>query len=542
MLIRILTRPWLTAAEARAFGLLACLGAITPAAWAQTAPTVVFSENFENNADNTPLGAKAYNNLPSTDPNYAAFPNIGYTGVGGRTYTGSPDWINGSFCNGIILSADNSSEPAWAHDDKIKCSGGGPQSYANLLKLVEGMGMLPGNLGRAGHMVSTYTECNRTDAEGGCKLGNGPTLAGGSVVFQTASSITVPARRFYTFSVDAGAVNCGYPQQPRYQFQLIDSSGAGISIGTPINPCRDEAGNNALATFNVGGKEVWAVRRDPGAAFKYADSSLGIRMYNGESDKMGNDGGFDNVVLLDVTPALSKAFSPAQALGGSVVKMVFTVTNRTDLNAKAGWRFTDTLAPNLTLADTTVGGTCTNYSDAAGTTAELSGTAGAAAFTVSGSLPNQAPSCTVEVNVRVADSTTSQQLQNCAANISNNEYIDLPAAGAPGCATLEVAPNIADLYITKTNAAQELASGSTVDYTITVGNKGPGAADNAVIHDPVPTGLTCDAAAAPTCSGTNNAVCPSGVTNGALQSAAGVAIPTLPADSTLTFTMRCTVN
>ncbi|MEP6632672.1 MAG: hypothetical protein ABJA62_00525 [Luteimonas sp.] len=106
----------------------------------------------------------------------------------------------------------------------------------------------------------------------------------------------------------------------------------------------------------------------------------------------------------------------------------------------------------------------------------------------------------------------------------------------------------ADLRVSKTNtpgvngevdqAADTVLSGSTVSYRIVVNNTGPDAANNAVLRDPIPTGLTCTAV---TCGGaTNGAVCPA-VTVAALQSNAGVTIPTLPLNGSLTFTVTCSV-
>ena len=71
-------------------------------------------------------------------------------------------------------------------------------------------------------------------------------------------------------------------------------------------------------------------------------------MYNRRTARLGNDGGFDNIRLLDITPSLSKAFSPnLLSAGGGLVKLVFTVTNRSDLYAKPGWQFTDNLSVNF---------------------------------------------------------------------------------------------------------------------------------------------------------------------------------------------------
>ena len=109
----------------------------------------------------------------------------------------------------------------------------------------------------------------------------------------------------------------------------------------------------------------------------------------------------------------------------------------------------------------------------------------------------------------------------------------------------------ADLRLTKTNtpgvngevdqAADTVVSGTTVGYSIVVTNLGPDAADGSVLTDPAPTGLTCITAS---CTAAGGASCPAS-TGAALVTGlqgSGVAIPSLPANSTVTVTLTCTVN
>lgn len=114
-------------------------------------------------------------------------------------------------------------------------------------------------------------------------------------------------------------------------------------------------------------------------------------------------------------------------------------------------------------------------------------------------------------------------------------------------ALVQILPT-ANVSITKTNTpgsgptdqgSDTVTRGTTINYSIVVSNTGPSAANGSVLHDPAPAGLTCTAV---TCgSPTGGAVCPA-VTVAALQSAAGVTIAPLPANSSLTFTLTCTVN
>lgn len=114
-------------------------------------------------------------------------------------------------------------------------------------------------------------------------------------------------------------------------------------------------------------------------------------------------------------------------------------------------------------------------------------------------------------------------------------------------AQVQILP-VANVSITKTNtpgsgatdqAGDTVTRGTTINYSIVVNNAGPSGANGSVLRDPAPTGVTCTAV---TCgSPTGGAVCPA-VTVAALQSAAGVTIATFPANSSLTFTLTCTVD
>ncbi|WP_163838560.1 hypothetical protein [Pseudoxanthomonas sacheonensis] len=109
------------------------------------------------------------------------------------------------------------------------------------------------------------------------------------------------------------------------------------------------------------------------------------------------------------------------------------------------------------------------------------------------------------------------------------------------------------LMITKTNtpgtngdidqASDTVTRGVPTTYSIVAANTGPDAADGARLRDPVSTGLTCTTATCAVTTGT--AACPA-ATGAALvtelQSAAGVAIPALSANSSVTVTLICTAQ
>src|SRR5256885_4769009 len=107
---------------------------------------------------------------------------------------------------------------------------------------------------------------------------------------------------------------------------------------------------------------------------------------------MGNDSAIDSAQIIDVTPQLDKAFSPASIQLGQVSRLTMTITNTTDLLRKRGWSFTDNLPAGLVVegnASTTCPG------------ATVQAAAGGSTVTVSnGDLAQGAAFCEVSLDVR----------------------------------------------------------------------------------------------------------------------------------------------
>lgn len=122
-----------------------------------------------------------------------------------------------------------------------------------------------------------------------------------------------------------------------------------------------------------------------------------------------------------------------------------------------------------------------------------------------------------------------------------------PAAGDDlTCHFINTRMPKADLSITKTNTSSSgpsdladdtVTSGATTSYTVVVSNAGPDAADGALVRDTT-TGLTCTAVSCGETTG--GAVCPTALDVSTLQNT-GVAIPALPANSSLTLIITCSV-
>lgn len=385
-------------------------------------PVVVFNEDFENNADNTATGAKAFTTAGG------ATQYVGTTPAG-QTYTADANWINGDRCDGIVLSYNNGlnvangGAPAWATTTSTQANQCSPlttvQSYNGIRTLARALGSVVGG-GDDNHMVSSYTECTQDTAgnipSGGCDtLPTGPTA---SRMFQTNLGIPVSPNHFYTFAVDAVAGNCSgaitspQPSDPKFQFQLV-SGATRTDVGAPLNPCRD-ASRQAFTVsrpLTVGSATMsgFVSRLRADSAFLFPGSSLGVAAYNTSGITLGNDGGFDNIQVQDVTPALDKAFSPASLVVGGNSTLTFTITNTSDLLAKNDMAFTDTLPAGLVVSSTpATSTTCGN-----GT---VGATAGGSVVTVAGAdLAAGATTCTVSVSVTAS---AAGSYSNGAANVT----------------------------------------------------------------------------------------------------------------------------
>jgi len=507
------------------------------------APTVIFLENFENGMTNLATGAKAYSTIGGTAQQY--------TGQAGQTYTGSPQWINGERCNGVVLSYNNSLAPLWASTPALsnKCSTvAGVQSYNGIRTLARGMGLYKGT-GDDEHIVSGYTECTLTAVgnTSSCDvIGNGPV---NGIMFQTTTQIPVTAGHFYTFGVDTVYGNCASPastttqaSDPQYQFQLINAAGTATNVGGVLNGCRPSPTraqytvNRPLAVGAATTMDVFANSLVADAPFQYNSASLGIKMFNASGITNGNDGGFDNIKLLDVTPQLDKAFSPASIYQGQNTTLTYTVTNTSDLLAKNGWHFVDALPAGLT-ASGPLGGTCVR----------TAGTVTAGSVDVTGNIAQGSASCTITVTV-TSNTPGVYNNSGCVANngtaIPNctNNFPTITGLNPPGTAPLTVRP-VTDLSITKNANITAYIPGQPITYTVAVHNNGPSDAVNASFTDPLPASITgATWTCAVTVAGASN-LPPAGPTACNAASGSGSISGTVRINTggTLTYTVKGTV-
>lgn len=145
-----------------------------------------------------------------------------------------------------------------------------------------------------------------------------------------------------------------------------------------------------------------------------------------------------------------------------------------------------------------------------------------------------------KIDALLSKSTTLTQIQNVASiHPGDIAVTNISVDGNTSQVIHPVEQRLVDLGISKTaSPTGTLIAGQNVTCTVVVSNAGPGDATGSVFTDTQTSGLSCTQPA--TCDATNGAQCPAQLDPVAL--AAGVEIPKLPKDSTLTFKMECEVR
>ena len=424
------------------------------------APTPVYRETFEN-APSTPI----------------ALDN--YTSASGGSYVADPGWLPvADQCNGWVLN-DDSPMPA---DDE--CSG----AWARLGTLARAVGALTSPADpSANEILSAYT--NNPDSSGATtpQSFSDPSYTksvDGRVMFQTGSPITtIEPGHYYTASAVFGAVNCWGGPSTRAQLSLsllVNQQGSGPAPGT--GSASEQRVLNATALDPCTGTEdsstlTWTLELNaPALQVSSSVTSLGFRLENAQTSYFtGNDLGFDNPSLLDVTPQLDKAFSPVQIQPGGESVLTYTITNTTDLQQKAGWNFTDVLPAGIT-ATSMPSSDCVNFAVAAANSSTT--------VVASGDLAVGQASCTISVPVTgsavgtytngPSNFTTVAGGPTCLGGPS----IALCGLNPPADATLTIAtPPTPDLSVSKSALpvpGTVLREGQVVEFTLSFTNSGDG--------------------------------------------------------------------
>ena len=230
--------------------------------------------------------------------------------------------------------------------------------------------------------------------------------------------------------------------------------------------------------------------------------------------------------------AVTKAVLPAGTVTPSTT-LTYTITLANDgTAASTGTTLQDLIPTNTSyvLASTSLNGSA--LADVSGGMPYVTATPVNSAGQGTGVLA-VGQTATVKFSV-VVNATASGTITNTATG-------DIDGAGAAPASLASVNSPIqliANLSITKTNGTNSVVTGSTTTYTITASNAGPSSANGSLVKDPAAAGLNCTAV---TCAPSGGAACPAVVDIATLQGA-GLAIPTFPGNSSVTFLLTCGVT
>lgn len=414
------------------------------------APVIVWSEDFEN---------------PQTPPITTEGRDLlAYQGAdpAGQTYTADPLYrMSANQCNGIVTSFSQ------APDSTVMiaaCSDQG--NWNNLQQMAEVAGRYQGQSAAAAsknHVMAMLTA-------------NG-TFPAGAIAFRTATNIAQSASsRFLTARTDVVATFCSSAFiAPLLRFSLINDAGTELPISTnAINPC---VGGQSFNTTPIGIADtqtaVAQTVTSPGALL-FSGASVGFVLHNDQTGSMGNDSSIDNAQIIDVTPQLDKAFSPASIQLGQVSRLTMTITNTTDLLRKQGWSFTDNLPAGLVVegnASTTCPGT------------NVQAAAGGSTVTVSnGDLAQGAAFCEVSLDVRP---TATGSFTNGPSNLS------LIGLNQPATLVVLAVEPTADMQATSITLPTTMTVGAPVSGSFSCTNAGPSEATAAsCVISGLPAGAT----------------------------------------------------
>ena len=414
------------------------------------APVIVWSEDFEN-PQTPPITTEGRDLLvyQGADP-------------AGQTYTADPLYrMSANQCNGIVTSFSQDPNSAAMI---AACAVQG--NWNSLQQMAEVVGRYQGQSAAAA----------RNNPVLAMLTANG-TFPAGAIAFRTATNIAQSASsRFLTARTDVVATFCssGFTA-PLLRFSLINDAGTELPISTTaINPC---VGGQSFNTTPIGvsGPQTAVAQTvtSPGALL-FSGASVGFVLHNDQTSFMGNDSSIDNAQIIDVTPQLDKAFSPASIQLGQVSRLTMTITNTTDLLRKQGWSFTDNLPAGLVVegnASTTCPGT------------NVQAAAGGSTVTVSnGDLAQGAAFCEVSLDVRP---TATGSFTNGPSNLS------LIGLNQPATLVVLAVEPTADMQATSITLPTTMTVGAPVSGSFSCTNAGPSEATAAsYVISGLPAGAT----------------------------------------------------
>ncbi|MGE0882031.1 MAG: beta strand repeat-containing protein [Blastocatellales bacterium] len=258
------------------------------------------------------------------------------------------------------------------------------------------------------------------------------------------------------------------------------------SINTTVN-----LANGGAATFTL----MATVAAD---ALGTLTNTASVTAPAGATDpSSGNNSASDtDTVISRSNLRIAKTANPTQPIPGSPLTYTIVVTNDGPSPVN-GATVTDTVPALLTNVSWTCTASSGSSCGSANGTGNINATVnlangGTATFTITASVPaNTTGTITNTASVAVPQGTTDPESGNNSSTVVS---------------TLQ--PQ-SDLSITKVANASVIRAGDQVTYTITAKNNGPSVADNVVVTDPLPTGVTLVSATTTkgTCSGTTTVTC-----------------------------------
>jgi len=191
--------------------------------------------------------------------------------------------------------------------------------------------------------------------------------------------------------------------------------------------------------------------------------------------------------------SMIKTVTPDPVVPGQAVTFMLTVANAGPSTAQSV-TILDSLPPGLTdVVATPTAGTCAiTGGTALLCTADALDPAGSMVVTVTATVAADVPAGSVSNTATVTSATSDPNLDN------NSDSINAPTSPA-------------DLAVTKTVDADEVAPGGPIGWTVTVTNSGPGTARNVALLDTLPAGVTLSttelSGATGSCSGEPAVLC-----------------------------------
>ncbi|WP_219087015.1 DUF7507 domain-containing protein [Microbacterium resistens] len=190
-----------------------------------------------------------------------------------------------------------------------------------------------------------------------------------------------------------------------------------------------------------------------------------------DPDRSNNTAGVNGILSASADLSIQKVFAPEAPVAGENLTYTLTVRNDGPSDAQ-DVTITDPLDPDTTFVSATPAESACTVTD---------GTVRCALGTVPAGEERSAV-----ITVTLAPGATAV-VQNTATVTSSTNDPD-PSNNASSTSFEPIV--IADLAVVKTASVEEVAAGGTFDYTIVVRNLGSSAAQNAVLDDVVPAGLT----------------------------------------------------